>query len=70
LRSPDGKTVYVTNSNSATVTPITVATNTPGSPISMHGTPDQDDNRSGATVERRRRGFALAGQVCWDVDAL
>jgi YVTN family beta-propeller protein len=37
--TPDGKTAYVTNSGSGTVTPITVATNTPGSPITVGSNP-------------------------------
>ena len=35
--TPDGATAYVTNTNDNTVTPISVATNTPGAPIPVGG---------------------------------
>ncbi len=40
--SPDGKTAYVTNGASGTVTPIDVATNMPGKPIKISGKPGSD----------------------------
>ena len=36
----NGATAYVVNSNDDTVTPISTATNTPGTPIAVGGTPD------------------------------
>jgi YVTN family beta-propeller protein len=33
--TPDGKTAYVTNADSGTVTPISTATNRPGKPIKV-----------------------------------
>ena len=38
--TPDGKTAYVANEGSNTVTPITVATGTAGTPITVGSTPD------------------------------
>jgi YVTN family beta-propeller protein len=40
--TPDGKTAYVTNGVSGTVTPIDVATNMPGKPIKIGGKPGAD----------------------------
>jgi YVTN family beta-propeller protein len=40
--TPDGKTAYVTNGASGTVTPIDVATNMPGKPIKISGKPGSD----------------------------
>jgi YVTN family beta-propeller protein len=40
--TPDGKTAYVTNGASGTVTPIDVATNMPGKPIKISGKPGAD----------------------------
>ena len=37
--TPDGKTVYVTNVGSGTVTPIRTATNTALRPIKLQGLP-------------------------------
>jgi YVTN family beta-propeller protein len=37
--TPDGATAYVTNYDAATITPIDVATGTPGAPISVGGAP-------------------------------
>ena len=37
--TPDGKTAYVANSADATVTPINLATGTPGAPISVGSYP-------------------------------
>jgi YVTN family beta-propeller protein len=37
--SPNGKTLYVTNGASASVTPISTATNTPGKAIKVGGAP-------------------------------
>ena len=38
--TPDGQTAYVTNQGDNTVTPITVATNTAGTPITVGSNPD------------------------------
>ena len=38
--TPDGKTAYVTNIGSGTVTPIATATNTAGTPIPVGSDPD------------------------------
>jgi YVTN family beta-propeller protein len=40
--TPDGKTAYVTNGGSGTVTPIDVATDKPGKPIKISGKPGAD----------------------------
>jgi YVTN family beta-propeller protein len=40
--TPDGKTAYVTNGASGTVTPIDLATNMPGKPIKISGKPGAD----------------------------
>jgi len=40
--TPDGKTAYVTNGASGTVTPIDVATGKPGEPIKISGKPGAD----------------------------
>jgi YVTN family beta-propeller protein len=40
--TPDGKTAYVTNGASGTVTPIDVATDRPGKPIMISGKPGAD----------------------------
>jgi YVTN family beta-propeller protein len=40
--APDGKTAYVTDGASGTVTPIDVATNMPGRPIHLSGKPGAD----------------------------
>jgi DNA-binding beta-propeller fold protein YncE len=40
--SPDGKTAYVANGATSTVTPIDLATDTPGKPISLSGKPGAD----------------------------
>jgi DNA-binding beta-propeller fold protein YncE len=40
--TPDGKTAYVANGASSTVTPINLATNTPGNPINLSGKPGAD----------------------------
>jgi DNA-binding beta-propeller fold protein YncE len=40
--TPDGTTAYVANGASSTVTPINLATNTPGQPISLSGKPGAD----------------------------
>jgi YVTN family beta-propeller protein len=40
--TPDGKTAYVTNGASGTVTPIDVATDEPGKPIKISGKPGAD----------------------------
>jgi YVTN family beta-propeller protein len=40
--APDGKTAYVANGASGTVTPIDLATDTPGKPISISGKPGAD----------------------------
>ena len=37
--TPDGKTAYVSNAGSGTVTPISTATNTPGTPIPVGAEP-------------------------------
>ena len=39
MLTPDGKTIYVTNGASASVTPISTATNRPGKPIKVGGAP-------------------------------
>jgi len=40
--TPDGKTAYLANGASSTVTPINLATNTPGKPINLGGKPGAD----------------------------
>ena len=40
--APDGKTAYVANGATGTVTPIDLATDTPGKPISLSGKPGAD----------------------------
>jgi DNA-binding beta-propeller fold protein YncE len=40
--TPDGTTAYLANGASSTVTPIDLATNTPGQPISLSGKPGAD----------------------------
>ena len=37
--TPDGRTAYVANQDSGTVTPICTATNTPGKPITVGSDP-------------------------------
>ncbi len=38
--TPNGQTAYVVNGGNDTITPVTVATNTPGTPISVSSLPD------------------------------
>ena len=43
--TPDGKTAYVTNYGSGTVTPITTATGTAGTPITVGTSPEPSRSR-------------------------
>ena len=62
--APDGTKAYVTNQRRGTVTPITVATNTPGTPITVGEEP------RGLAVTPDGKTASDAGSHSWELEGL
>jgi hypothetical protein len=65
--TPDGKTVYVANVNSGTVTPIVTATNTAGEELAGH---HHALDLVGALVDLGDLGTSVTGAVCLRTDRI